>query len=120
MTKGAKIRPVKVEKKEDDFELQSVWQQLPKVLKWLIVNEMRKAVEVLKVVACRRKFEMDRERDRIEEQRQLMLDQVKNRQEATVKKILTEVCCGGNSKLSSTFKDKGVKQYEFTFQTTTC
>ena len=58
-------------------------------------------------MACRRKFEMDQERERTTEQRQLMLDQVKNRHEAAVKKILIEVCCGENNKLSSTFKDKG-------------
>ena len=50
---------------------------------------------------------MDRERERIEEQRQLMIEQVKDREKATVKKILIEVCCGDTSKLSSTFKDKG-------------
>ena len=38
MTKGAKIKPVKVEKEEDDFELQSLWPQLSKVLKWLVAN----------------------------------------------------------------------------------
>ena len=36
-----------------------------------------------------------------------MLEQVKDREEATVKKTLIEVCCGEASKLSSTFKDKG-------------
>ena len=49
------------------------------MLKWLIVNEVDKAVEVIKVVACRRKFEMEREREKIEEQRQLMMEQVKDR-----------------------------------------
>ena len=36
-----------------------------------------------------------------------MMEQVKDRENATVKKILIEVCCGEASKLSSTFKDKG-------------
>ena len=76
-------------------------------MKWLIVNEVDKAIEVIKVVARRRKFELEREKERIEEQRQLMLDQVKDREEATVKKTLIEVCCGEHSKLSSTSKDKG-------------
>ena len=33
MKKEAKIKPVKVEEHEDDFELQSIWPQLSKVLK---------------------------------------------------------------------------------------
>jgi hypothetical protein len=39
--KRAKIKPVKVEKRADELELQSIWLQL---LKWLIVNEVDKAV----------------------------------------------------------------------------
>jgi hypothetical protein len=33
MMKRVKLRPVKVEAQEDDFELQSIWPQLSKVLK---------------------------------------------------------------------------------------
>ena len=72
-----------------------------------MVNEVDKAIEVIKEVACRRKFQLERETERIEEQRQLMMEQVKDREDATVKKILIEVCCGEASKLSATFKDKG-------------
>ena len=36
-----------------------------------------------------------------------MMEQVKDREHATVKKVLIEVCCGEASKLSSTFKEKG-------------
>ena len=107
MMKGAKIKPVKVEKEEHDFELQSIWPQLSKVLKWLIVNEVDKAVEVLKVVACRRKHELEIETEKIIEKRQLMLDQVKNRDTATIENVLIEVCCGVKSKLTATFKERG-------------
>jgi hypothetical protein len=65
MMKRVNLRPVKIEAQEDEFELQSVWPQLSKVLKWLIVNKVDKAVEVLKVVACRRNDEMDLEKERI-------------------------------------------------------
>ena len=51
--KRAKLRPIRVEAPEDELELQSIWPQLSKVLKWLIVNEVDKAVEVILVVACR-------------------------------------------------------------------
>ena len=71
--KRVKLRPIRIEAKEDDFELQSIWPQLSKVLKWLIVNEVDKAVEVIKVVARRRKFEMDREKEKIEKERELMM-----------------------------------------------
>ena len=77
--KRVKLRPIRVEAKEDDFELQSIWPQLSKVLKWLIVNELDKAIEVIKVVACRRIFELEREKERVEEQRQLMMEQLKDR-----------------------------------------
>jgi hypothetical protein len=63
--KRAKLRPIRVEAKEDDFELQSIWPQLSKVLKWLIFNEVDKAIEVIKVVACTRKFELEKERERV-------------------------------------------------------
>jgi hypothetical protein len=53
-TKRVKLRPIRVEAAEDDFELQSIWPHLNKVLKWLLVNEVDKAIEVIKVVACRR------------------------------------------------------------------
>ena len=86
--KRMKLRPIRIEAKEDDFELQSIWPQLSKVLKWLVVTEVDKAVDALKVVACRRKFDMDRERKKIEKQRQLMMEQVKDREKATVKKVL--------------------------------
>ena len=52
MLKGAKIKSVKTEKENDEFELQSVWPQLSKVLKWLIRNQLDKAVEVMKLVIC--------------------------------------------------------------------
>ena len=62
-TKRVKLRPIRVEAKEDDFELRSIWSQLNRVLKRLLVNEVDKAIEVIKVVACRRKFEIERKRN---------------------------------------------------------
>ena len=106
--KRVKLRPVKVEAQEDDFELQRIWPQLSKVLKRLIVDEVDKAVEVLKVVACRRKFEMDQEKERIKEQRQLMLDQVKNRDKATIRKVVLGLCCCENNISTSTFTKREV------------
>jgi hypothetical protein len=50
---------------------------------------------------------MNLEEKRVQEQRKLMLEQVKNRKSASIKKILVEVCCGENSKLTTAFKEKG-------------
>jgi predicted adenine nucleotide alpha hydrolase (AANH) superfamily ATPase len=36
-----------------------------------------------------------------------MMEQVKDREHAKIKKVLIEVCCGETSKLSSAFKEKG-------------
>ena len=40
--KKVKLRPIRIEAQEDDFELQSKWPQLSKGLKWLIANERTK------------------------------------------------------------------------------
>ena len=58
MTKGANIKPVKVEKEEDDFELQSIWPQLSKVLKRLVENKDEEAAELLRLVIQRRQQEI--------------------------------------------------------------
>ena len=58
--KGSKVKTLKTKEEDDDFELQSIWPQLSKVLKWLIVNKVEKAVEVLKLVICGRRIELKR------------------------------------------------------------
>ena len=105
--KKAKIRTVKIEPEEDEFELMTIWPQLTKVLNWLLRNKFDKALEVLNIVLKRRQYELDQERRRIAVQKEMMLEQVENRHHAKIKSVLVEVCCGENSKLSNTFKEKG-------------
>ena len=62
MTKGAKVKTVKVEETNvDTFELKSLWPQLSKVVKWLIQNQFDKAIEVMKLIICRRRYEIQRD-----------------------------------------------------------
>ena len=68
MTKGAKIKPVKDEKDEDDLELQSVWPQLSKVLKWLVENDDEEAAELLELIIQRRKQEIPKELQKLTSQ----------------------------------------------------
>ena len=42
-SKGAKIKSVKPEKSEDDFELKNIWPQLSKVFNWIVKNNFDKA-----------------------------------------------------------------------------
>ena len=65
--KGAKVKTAKTEKtEEDEFELQSVWPQLSKVLKWMTRNQFDKAIEVLKLVIGRRRFEIQRDTSQVD------------------------------------------------------
>ena len=106
--KGARVKLIKTEKLEKyEFKLQSIWPQLLKVLNWLIRNQVDKAMEIMHLVIRRRKHELDSEKTMIEKQKKLMLEQLKDRQQAQIKKILIEVCCGENSRLTSNFKEKG-------------
>ena len=60
--KGAKVITVKTEKtEEDNFELQSVWSQLSKLLKRMTGNQLEKAVEVVKLIISRRRSEIQRD-----------------------------------------------------------
>ena len=49
-TNGAEMKSLTAEKEEDDFELQNVWPLLPNVLKWLIRNQLDKAVKLMKLM----------------------------------------------------------------------
>ena len=60
MMKRVKLRRVRIEAKEDDFELQSTWPQLSKVLKWLVKNNDEEAAEVLELIIEKRKQEIQR------------------------------------------------------------
>ena len=61
-TKEAKTTKAKVEEsKDDDFELKSLWPQLSKVVKWLIQNQFDKALEVMRLIICRRRYEIKRD-----------------------------------------------------------
>ena len=67
--KGASVKTLKTEREDDDSELQSLWPQLRKVLSWLVRNEFDKAVELSKLIVCRRKHELEKEKARIEEEK---------------------------------------------------
>jgi hypothetical protein len=58
--KGAKGKTLKTKEENDDFELYRAWPQLSRVLKWLILNQVEKAVEVRKLAICRRRAELKR------------------------------------------------------------
>ena len=58
-------------------------------------------------IVNRRHKEIEMEETKTQEQVKLMLEQVSERENAEVKKVLFEVCCGENSKLTSHFKDRG-------------
>ena len=106
-SKGAKVKSIKTEAAEEDFELTNIWPQLSKVINWLVKNQFKKAMELMRLVICRRRKEIEDEEAKVEEQMKLMLEQVKGRKEAEIKKVLIEACCGEESKLASHFKQKG-------------
>ena len=60
--KGTKVKTVKVEPEEDEFELMSIWPQLSKVLNWLVRNKFDKAWDVLHLVIRRRQYELELEK----------------------------------------------------------
>jgi hypothetical protein len=97
------------EKKEEDegFRLSSIWQQLKKLLLWLMKNDIVKGVELLKLCIIRRRNETLEEERRIMEQKDLMLEQVKQREDFKEKTILFEVCCNEDSRMSSHMRKRG-------------
>ena len=92
---------------EDDFTIKSIWPQLKKALTWLTKQIFEGAAELLATIMTRRKKELDMEETKTQEQVKLMLEQVNKRQKAHIKKVLIEVCCGENSRLTSHSREKG-------------
>ena len=56
-------------------------------------------------IISRRHKEIEMEETKTQGQVKLMLEQVNEREMAEEKKVLIEVCCGENSKLTSHFKE---------------
>ena len=64
---GAKIKTIKTESKEEDFELKNIWPQLTKVISWLLKNQFGRAVELMRLVICRRRREIEDEETKVED-----------------------------------------------------
>ena len=103
--KSAKMRSMKMA--DDDFTIKSKWPHLKKALNWLLKSQLEGAAELMATIVSRRHKEIEMEETRTQEQVKLMLEQVSEREKAEVKKVLFDVCCGENSKLTSHFKDRG-------------
>ena len=92
---------------DDDFTIKSIWPQLKRALTWLLKHQFEGAAELLATIVTRRQKELDMEETKTQEQAKLMLEQVNNRQKANIKKVLIEVCCVENSRLTSQFRERG-------------
>jgi hypothetical protein len=89
------------------FTIRSVWPHLKKALTWLLKRQFEGAAELMATIVTRRQKEVEMEETKTQEQVKLMLEQVSEREKADIKKVLIEVCCGENSRLTSHFKDRG-------------
>ena len=75
-----RIKALKVQaSKEEEFQITSIWPQLKELLTWLMKNDVMKGLELLKVCFCRRRRELDAQEKRIEVQKDMMMEQVKDR-----------------------------------------
>ena len=64
-TKEAKVRQTKSQKDNVDLELQSIWPQLSKALKWMDENNDEKAEEILRLVIQQRRQEIQKETPKV-------------------------------------------------------
>ena len=107
--KKARVKAMRAEKQEEEkgFRIGSIWEQLKKLLIWLMKNDINKGVELLKLCIIRRRNEILEDERRIMEQKDLMLEQVKGREAMKENIILIEVCCNEDSKMSSHMRERG-------------
>ena len=98
---------MKVSSERKSFRITSIWPQLKELITRLITNNIAKGVELLNVCIGRRKQELQEESKEVDEQKNLMLEQVKNRKNQISKKILIEVCCYEKSRMSTFFQKRG-------------
>ena len=98
----AKVKAMRAEKQgeEKGFRIGSIWEQLKKLLIWLMKNDIAKGVDLLKSCIVRRRNEILEDERRIMEQKDLMLAQIQGRETLKEKTILIEVCCNEDSKMS--------------------
>ena len=78
---------------EDELRIESVWPQLKNAINWLLKNQVESAVELTKMVICRRRKEKEEDNTKVETQVKSMLVQITERKRAEIKKVLIEVCC---------------------------
>ena len=101
--KATKLKSMKMT--DDDFTIKSIWPHLKKALSGLLKKQFEGAVELMVTIVSRRHKEIQMEETKTQEQVKLMLEQISEREKTEVKKVLFEVCCGENSKLTSHCKD---------------
>jgi len=105
--KRRRVKSVKTQTDEADFQIGSIWPQLKDLITWLMKNDIMKGIELLKLCICRRRREVEAEEKRIEDQMKSMMNQVHDRSQKRHNKILIEVCCYEDSKLAERFKQRG-------------
>ena len=91
---------------------------MKKALNWSLKHKFEGAAELLAKIVCRSRKEKELEEVKTEEQVTLMLEHVTGRDKAEEKKVLIEVCCGENRKLTSHFKERGGEGIRLFFQST--
>jgi len=99
MEEKRKIK-VKAVKGPEQFTISDIWPQMKQLITWLMKNDIEKGKELMTACALRRKKEVEDWQEKISIQKDLMLEQVKNRKDQKVPTILVEVCCYEESKLS--------------------
>jgi hypothetical protein len=69
--KEEKAAKTKIEDSKDDLDLKSLWPQLAKVVRWLIQNQFDKAIELMTLIMCRRRYEITRDTPHLDVEEEL-------------------------------------------------